>query len=498
MSEQSGSALPGEDIYVVSDQHLGEGPSIVVTVKPSRIARWLRREGDEPVVMHVDNPLEAFHQDEAMEAFLKKIIRERKPGRMTTLVFNGDVLDPLAVRWKGGEIDVDPPLQRAAVWKLCVIMDGHRVYMNALSWFLRQPNTRMRIVPGNHDLFFVWPDVQRKFVERLTDDDPALEGKITFIDHTVGFEWLHRGVLYLHLNHAEPHNAVEPENAILHVHVFGGKPLKEPILNNPLGNMLAVRLANALKYKNPRAFRLREQRRIWWYMGRFDWWWVLYAARMLPYVIVANMFTKFRDIRHKAGLVMTFRAIISTAMPDPVDAYAYRRLKESGARAVVGGHSHKPCRVTGPDGTYVNTGTASTHSKLVDSPIVCTWKRFRRTEEMLRRLQSLNAKQKVIRSLRTFAIAVATAFFITTSFVVNRWHVLDYDLDDIKIPALILFAFWLIAFAYRTFVVRPEIVDDTEFPFGLVRHEPDDPEEKDLRVDLKVYDPVDDAFREKV
>lgn len=494
--------LPGEDCYVVSDLHLGEGVTIEEEVRPSISSRLRGTAPQLTVLRRFKNPLEDFFKDQEFDSFLRNIIRERKADRLITLRLNGDVFDILAIRWKG-RIDRNPPKERCALVKLSKIFRGHPVFFSALSWFLSQPNVRLIVTAGNHDLFLIWSDVQKLFVEHLVGSDPALSAKIKFIDHLVDFEDNHRRVLYQHGNHAEPQSAVDPKNAILTEWL--GVKLKEPILNDPVGNIIVVRLMNRLKSANHRIGRIAEENHIWVYEAQYGWGWSLFAGRMLIWTLFSNMLTSFWDVRRKAGPIMVLRIAYDTWRrnkdTDPVVAYALRCLEErasSGIRAVVAGHSHLPLRITVPDGTVINSGTWAKQIRLLDAPIKYQWRRWRFLERIIRRLQLLNAKQKLIRILGSVAIVLATITFVWSSFQVNGLHLHSYDLSDFVTPAWILFWFWVAAFLFRTIAVEPGEVDATELTFVRIRHEPNDPEEKDLRIDLMVYDPQDDTFRDKV
>jgi UDP-2,3-diacylglucosamine pyrophosphatase LpxH len=92
------------------------------------------------------------------------------------LVVNGDFLDFVqAVPWTGVELEsVSPdgvPLcfsEEQSVAKLESIQRAHPPIFDALSGFLRaRPGNTVTILPGNHDVDFYWPDVQRCLTERV-------------------------------------------------------------------------------------------------------------------------------------------------------------------------------------------------------------------------------------------------------------------------------------------------------------------------------------------
>lgn len=519
-------ALRGEDRYIFSDFHLGEGRMIEEEVRPSLFARLTGRAPKVSVFRTIKNPLEDFYHDEVVkdekgevvkdkngvpvtrvidhdavfEACLRKIVRERRPDRRITVELNGDIFDFLAVRWKG-RVDRNPPKERCAIAKLRAIKRGHQRFFAALIEFLCQPDVGAEVTMGNHDHALDHPGVQSELIGWLSGGDPAIAAKILIIDRTHGYKRLYRKVLKLHGNNCEAHNVIEADNSIV-THRLG-VPLKEPELNDPVGNHMVVRTANRLKCWNPMVGRVIDESLIWWHSAQFDWRWSVLAGCMLVWTLMSNMLTKFWDVRTKAGPLMVLRVALASARSesaiDVMRKYEDRMLAETPARVIVTGHIHVPYRVTVDGSTRVNTGTWAQQLRLVEAHIgERRWKRCRWLEPTVRRLQRLDAKQRTTRLLRAVALTLALIVFVTSSFLVNGLHLFSYDLRDFWRPAQIMFFFWLVAFGFRSIAVKPDVVDGTEFPFVRIRHEPDDPEEKDMRVDLMVYDPAEDAFRDMV
>ena len=104
-----------------------------------------------------------------------------RAGDNVALVLNGDVIDSLAEDIRGyvGTQDAEPMMEGiyktfAPVWK-------------GLEKFIREPGRRLVFVTGNHDIEMALPGVERSIRHRLTGDDPALNGAITFATRGAGY-----------------------------------------------------------------------------------------------------------------------------------------------------------------------------------------------------------------------------------------------------------------------------------------------------------------------
>ncbi|MEY4744894.1 MAG: hypothetical protein RL272_839 [Candidatus Parcubacteria bacterium] len=488
---------------VVSDMHLSAGKVLQVRVKRSlshRVRRWMKglfAGVDSPAVVEVPNPLEDFVYDDIFAAFVARVVATY--GRADTLRIRlmGDVFDPLAVTWNGSLSD--PPFEAAAAFKMRKIIRGHAAFFDALAGFIRLPNAKLDVFVGNHDQFLCWPKVQHEVVRRLAGGDSAAAAKIRFVDQSMGFEDFDRGVLYDHGMNAEAHNTIDPRTAILTDHF--GKPLKRPVLNKPLGSHMTVTLANRLKLKNPLIGRMPTEWDIWLHAAKHQWAWGVFAGFALLWMLVYNQLFAFWDIRRKTGLLTVLRVVIATTKHNPVDTYAEKAFRRrEGARVVVLGHSHIPRRVTGPDGTYINTGTWAMKLRFVHPTFACRWTRFRWLEVVWLTIRhflktgELAFTRQLTKLLGFVAAVAAGVVFLLTSFPRNGFHVLSYDLLDLKLPVGILLVFLVVAGLFRIFAIKPDLADDTQFTFGLVRHGKDG----GLQADLMRYMPHEDAIRDYV
>lgn len=493
-----------EVVYAaVSDMHLSAGRTLPVRVKHTfryGIARLVRRvlgSHEPPDVIDVPNPLEDFLYDNVFDGFITKLIVGYGNAEEMHLCLMGDVFDPLAVTWKGSLRD--PPYETVAVRKMRMIIRGHKAFFDAIVRFMREPNARLDVFVGNHDHFLVFSRVQREIVRRIARGNADVASRIRFVDQHVNYEYQVNDVLFYHGQNAEPHNVMDPKTAILTDH-FGIR-LKRPILNKPLGSHMATELSARLKLKNPLMGRMPFEGAIWHDAIRHKWGWSVYAGFMVVWFFYLQ-FVAMLDFRRKVGLLTVLRVIASTMHEHPVDEFGAKLLKNrEDVRVLVMGHSHVPRRITGPDGTYINTGSWAQRLKLVWPTFTYTWKRWRWLEGHWRRFQyfletgKVPFAQKLIKIIGYVVSMGVLVTYLFTSFTSNSdigdWSV---TFGQLKIVAAIMLAFAVVRGVLRFVAVKPEVVEDTQFTFALVRKARDGA----FTADLMEYLPADNVVREYV
>jgi UDP-2,3-diacylglucosamine pyrophosphatase LpxH len=142
------------DLVIISDLHLSEGRNPVTK-------RFSLNED--------------FFFDEEFGRFLISLENEsRRRGRRWRLIIAGDMMDFLQVTTvpKPDEVDFEISEREKkfglgteevkTVWKLKRIMDGHWRFFQSLANFLNKEH-RVVIIPGNHDVEFVYGQVQTAF-----------------------------------------------------------------------------------------------------------------------------------------------------------------------------------------------------------------------------------------------------------------------------------------------------------------------------------------------
>jgi UDP-2,3-diacylglucosamine pyrophosphatase LpxH len=122
--------------------------------------------------------LDDFYQDAQFVEFIDAISQPD-----TTLIINGDFVDfaqippyetpePFHLLWR----------EQDSLRKLLKSIDSHSTAFYALARFVAK-GAQVRIMIGNHDLDFVWPNVQAAFCQRL---GLSSTDRVTFnIGHTI-------------------------------------------------------------------------------------------------------------------------------------------------------------------------------------------------------------------------------------------------------------------------------------------------------------------------
>ena len=146
------------NLIVISDLHLSEGRS-------RETKRYSRNED--------------FFFDESFCRFLEYLDKESvRLQKKWELIIAGDMIDFLQVTSlpERGEVDFDISDRERrfglgteavkTIWKLKRIMDGHWRFFQRLASFLNKGH-RVIIIPGNHDIEFVYEQVQNTFRSEL-------------------------------------------------------------------------------------------------------------------------------------------------------------------------------------------------------------------------------------------------------------------------------------------------------------------------------------------
>jgi UDP-2,3-diacylglucosamine pyrophosphatase LpxH len=135
-----------DEVYVVSDIHMGGRPGFQILKESKRLANFIRSLG------------------------------EQRPDGKVALILNGDIIDSLAEDI-GGYIAADD-----AVTMMTRIFNDQTFVpvWEALKDFVSKPNRSLIIVIGNHDIEVALPSVQKAIELRLAGGDAAARGRITF------------------------------------------------------------------------------------------------------------------------------------------------------------------------------------------------------------------------------------------------------------------------------------------------------------------------------
>lgn len=223
----------GRDVVIISDFHLSAG--------------YNRRTGAYD--RHED-----FFYDAVFGRFIDELLRRSQTEpRRWRLIILGDFTDFL---------QVDPPpngdhgltSSATTVAKLEMIARGHAEVFAALARFAAAGHP-IELVIGNHDIEFIWPEVQRRFKQLVSDHaDRDLSASITF------HPWLYYvpGVLYA--EHGQQHDGVNSFTTLLQPFL----PSDRSVIELPLGSFFVLYLFNRIERLDPFADNVRPVTR---YLG---------------------------------------------------------------------------------------------------------------------------------------------------------------------------------------------------------------------------------------
>lgn len=241
----------GRDIIIVSDLHMSEG-------RHDASATFDRKED--------------FFYDDAFERFVNYLTENAyKKKRKLRLIILGDFVDFLQVDPKKNnhsennayETDNVSHIERkpcysisdtssqAAVKKLEIIKAGHRVMFETLNRFVRGDH-HLHIVLGNHDIEFVFLEVQEHFKELVLEDkdaDSTYRERITF------HPWVFYvpGVVYA--DHGHQYDAMNSFANQLSPYLPSDS--QEKTIELPLGSFFVLHLFNHIEESDPFADNIK-------------------------------------------------------------------------------------------------------------------------------------------------------------------------------------------------------------------------------------------------
>ena len=288
------------------------------------------------------NIYDDFKEDERLAQLL-----ERYSG--AHLVLNGDIFDLLKVPVMGQF--PDEISERLAGIKLFKCLKGHPRVVQALATFLKNEQSQITYLPGNHDMEFIFPGTQALFTRFITGQET--HPRIRFVTEKAHFEL--DGVQFHHGHQFEALHAFDWGQLTLR------RTNKDPVLNLPWGSLFILRVLNPLIRERP-------------YVDKVHPFWPLFAGGMLfDARFTSRMVADTAKALVQARLNPTWwkkRPFVKLtqflgndlAFFEKLDRYAEKIFKNSGhVRAVFMGHTHVPMlrtsRVGGSTRTYVNTGT---------------------------------------------------------------------------------------------------------------------------------------------
>jgi UDP-2,3-diacylglucosamine pyrophosphatase LpxH len=211
-----------DELYVVSDLHLGGQPGFQIFKQGPRLGKLIRQLAKSP--------------------------RNRDVG----LVLNGDTIDSLAAPDKlEGYI---------AVSRAGEMMDGiyedpaFKPVWEGLAAFVRAERRRLILVVGNHDIELALPQVEYSIRNRLAGDDPKAQARIVFATRGTGYACMvgNARVYCTHGNEKDGWNAVDHEALRdLTNKMNAGRAFDQAEWKPNAGTRLVINVMNQVKRRHP-------------------------------------------------------------------------------------------------------------------------------------------------------------------------------------------------------------------------------------------------------
>jgi UDP-2,3-diacylglucosamine pyrophosphatase LpxH len=240
------------ELIVISDLHLSAGYN-------EETGRYSRNED--------------FFFDEEFKRFLE-YLQGANPGN-NHLIIAGDLFDFLQVnarrakelsKTRGTPFEITKreltfglgTEEEKTVWKLRVIVNGHKVFFQALATFLSKKNF-LSIITGNHDIELYWPKVQNALVGHIVDNFEPGQGIRQRIKKRISFfPWFYYDKDYkAYIEHGNQYDSLNSFHYLLYP-VFGRDSKR---LWLPFGSFFVRYFFNKLEISNPFADNIKPPTR---------------------------------------------------------------------------------------------------------------------------------------------------------------------------------------------------------------------------------------------
>lgn len=239
------------ELIVVSDLHLSAGYN-------EETGRYSRNED--------------FFFDEEFKSFLE-YLQEANPGN-NHLIIAGDLFDflqidgclaqelskkktPFEITKRELKFGLGTEEEKT-VWKLGVIVNGHKVFFQALATFLSQGNF-LSIITGNHDIELFWKKVQDALVGHIVSNLKSGQGILQQMKNRISFyPWFYYDKDFkTYIEHGNQYDPLNSFQYLLHP-VFGPNPKR---LWLPFGSFFVRYFFNTLEISNPFADNIKPPTR---------------------------------------------------------------------------------------------------------------------------------------------------------------------------------------------------------------------------------------------
>jgi len=283
------------------------------------------------------NLLEEFYFDDKFVEFLHYYTTNKYNEYEIELILNGDILNLIQVDYQGHYLTVIT--ENVSLEKLRKIVEGHKIFFDALNNFVSNSKNTITYIVGNHDQDVLWPGVRSYLNDRVGSN-------IKFKNIVYYFDGVHieHGHMY------EPANKVDPKKFYLK------KDLAEPILNLPFGTLFFVDFVLKLKRDYPHVDKVRPFSQMLRWSLLFETFRTIKWTLSLGVYLIQSLFRK--EAKKMWSLKTLIKIIIGSAVFPDLGEGAKKLLKDERTHTVIFGHTHVyQYRQYGLENEYFNSGT---------------------------------------------------------------------------------------------------------------------------------------------
>lgn len=294
------------------------------------------------------NPIEEFYADDRIAEWLTYYCEEAYNEDVEIeLILNGDIFDllkvPVGNKW------IDEITTEISIDKLKRCLLGHPVFCNAIERFLERDLTKLTVIPGNHDIDLILPEVQQVFLEHCAPGE--LKDKVFFLTNSETY-YLPEGIQIRHGNQLEAANKVDIKMPLK------DRKNKKPILKLPWGSIFIIKVLAPAKLERYHIDHINPFLRLLIGGLFFDF---RFTMKIILMTIYYFFKTRIKDTWSKPqGWKQSLQIIKDEfLLPFNYDDLVEKEIKKiRGVHTFIYGHSHQPrCKML-PDGKlYINTGT---------------------------------------------------------------------------------------------------------------------------------------------
>ncbi|MBD65872.1 MAG: hypothetical protein CME62_11740 [Halobacteriovoraceae bacterium] len=293
------------------------------------------------------NHLEDFHSDKELVDFFHFYSTGEYASKPVELIINGDFVDLLAVPHVPF-FDDEYWSEKAALYKLDLILKAHPEVFDALSDFLAAKNKNVVYIIGNHDAELLFDSLKERFIARFPEtvqEKIKISNELSLYTPTTGV-YIQHGHEYESLHNFDEKSSIVESNTGIKYFI------------PPWGSYYVTHVINKYKQERDHVNAVRPVTTFVKHGLIFDTFFILRF-------IIANAYFYFmirfmRIYRLKLSWSRILEEVISelTLFQDYEELTRNFFFEKPDAKVLIVGHTHEPIFREYSDGTkFLNTGT---------------------------------------------------------------------------------------------------------------------------------------------